>query len=60
MTKICRDNQIEKIDTIINAIHILDDLYKYKNKDQVFDLLTQIQQVVITICTVIEQELCFK
>lgn len=58
MTKICRDNQIEKIDTIINAIHILDDLYKYKNKDQVFDLLTQIQQVVITICTVIEQELC--
>lgn len=57
MTKLCRDNQIERMDTITKAIQIMKDWHSYGSREKTVDLLTQIQQIVITVGTVIEQDL---
>lgn len=57
MTKYCRDNQIARVDKLQDTIHFFEDWHQYGNTEQAIELLTQMQQLVIIIGTVIEQEL---
>lgn len=57
MTKYCRDKQIERVDKLLNAIRIFEDWHQDGDVENAIELLTQLQQTVILIGTVIEQEL---
>lgn len=57
MTKLCRDNQIKRMDTITEAIQNMLDWQKYNSKGKTIELLTQMQEIIITVGTVLEQDL---
>lgn len=57
MTKFCRDNQIEKINKIVNAVRIIENWHDYGAMEKALELLAQIQSAIILIGTVIEQDL---
>lgn len=57
MTKYCRDNQLERVDKLLNAIQIFEDWHQSGDMEQAIELLTQMQQIIIIIGTVMEQEL---
>lgn len=56
MTKHCRDNQIARINQILDAIQYFKDWRRYGSAEQAMELLTQVQQIVIVIGTVLEQD----
>ena len=57
MTKKCIDRQLERVDMLLNAIKIFREEGSTADQEQAVQLLTQMQQIAITIGEILEQDL---